>query len=814
MKYNILFLFTLISSTIYAQGFKPTFYQVSSKEYSIGIEAIKNNVDNTIEMDIPNLKGSTDRYILHPVQVVADEVADQYTIKTYQGYKKGNPNVVIALSSAPEYFSAQVFDNHEGYSLETKTVVNNAPLVEMVRHQHHRLSSCKVFESLRPTEEREHTITYRNQVEGKRTLRLVISASIEYSQKFGGTPYSNTNVLNAIAAGVNSMNTVYKRELGIEFQLVSDHRTIVSDPNNNPFSGGASSRQGPNQTFVSKFHSKWSYDLGHHVAWAETGGSATPGIVCYPGYQAQAASGSTRGVDVLWLDYVVHEIGHQMGAEHNFSSQECGASWDNFRFEPGQGSSIMSYAGLCGSGYTRVTSPHFHYGSINKILPLFKDYFRTTYCINKNLNIGNNPTDPVVNAKNDITIPKETPFILVGNITDADGDPITYQWEQYDGGGGAVPGTPNCTLNNNALFRFRDPVTDRYRCFPQHSDVLAGNNSGVTWEKLPCTARIMNFSLMGRDNNIDYGRIGEDKTVVTVADTGPFEVTSFNSGGTFDGNSYQTVTWSVNGTNAHCPNVDVLISIDGGSNYTEIADEIPNNGSGSIRLPNTNTTSAVILVRCHIDESLITKVRETPIVRSDVADDFRVVSTFYDTGNSMFTIKESSILPVEIVDFKGNFIAQKKQVELFWTTSKEVNNQGFEIQKLVQNNWQSIGFENGYGNTNNLKTYQVTDYNPKKENVYRLKQIDFDGNYSYSSIITINAELDEDVLRYDYLNQILSIDNACPNGILTIYTSEGKIVKEIRKTKNNKLDLTTFPKGLYIVKYYFKNKVYMLKILK
>lgn len=127
----------------------------------------------------------------------------------------------------------------------------------------------------------------------------------------------------------------------------------------------------------------------------------------------------------------------------------------------------------------------------------------------------------MVNAQSDITIPKQTPFILVGSGSDANSDPITFSWEQFNGTGGATTGAPNCSSTTQPLFRFRPPVNNNYRTFPQMSDVLAGNNNTPAWEKLPCVARTLNFRFTARDNNTNWGRTNTDNVVVTVANTGP-----------------------------------------------------------------------------------------------------------------------------------------------------------------------------------------------------------------------------------------------------------------------------------------------------
>ena len=105
-------------------------------------------------------------------------------------------------------------------------------------------------------------------------------------------------------------------------------------------------------------------------------------------------------------------------------------------------------------------------------------------------------------------------------------------------------------------------------------------------------------------------------------------------------------------------------------------------------------------------------------------------------------------LPVELTSFTRDIVGKK--VKLYWQTATEVNNYGFEVQRLTVSNqllansqelnangWSKIGFVEGHGNSNSPKNYSCTD-EPfgGKEFKYRLKQIDFDGTFEYSNELT------------------------------------------------------------------------------
>ncbi len=119
-------------------------------------------------------------------------------------------------------------------------------------------------------------------------------------------------------------------------------------------------------------------------------------------------------------------------------------------------------------------------------------------------------------------------------------------------------------------------------------------------------------------------------------------------------------------------------------------------------------------------------------------------------------------LPVELTSFSASLKGASTgsaTVVLNWTTATEVNNYGFEIlravgQKSFLSQWEKIGFVDGHGNSNSLKNYSFIDSNPVNgKATYRLKQIDTDGKFEYSSIIEIsNTLLKEYVLEQNYPN--------------------------------------------------------------
>jgi len=95
---------------------------------------------------------------------------------------------------------------------------------------------------------------------------------------------------------------------------------------------------------------------------------------------------------------------------------------------------------------------------------------------------------------------------------------------------------------------------------------------------------------------------------------------------------------------------------------------------------------------------------------------------------------EFNMLPVELHSFGA--IRNNDKVILNWQTDTEINNLGFEVQKLNEDTWNKIGFVNGKGNSNVKNEYSFIDTNKSIEKTaYRLKQLDTDGQFSFSEIV-------------------------------------------------------------------------------
>ncbi len=130
----------------------------------------------------------------------------------------------------------------------------------------------------------------------------------------------------------------------------------------------------------------------------------------------------------------------------------------------------------------------------------------------------------------------------------------------------------------------------------------------------------------------------------------------------------------------------------------------------------------------------------------------------YPGCNNIGSLNTAVELPVELSAFSAKVLNSK--VEIQWETVTEKNNYGFDIERMTagkaqeDNTWEKIGFIAGNGNSNSVKVYSFTDKSPLCGKVkYRLKQIDFDGQYEYSKEIEVDYKVAEEyVLEQNYPN--------------------------------------------------------------
>ena len=264
------------------------------------------------------------------------------------------------------------------------------------------------------------------------TYTLAVSTTAELTQAVGG-PVATATFLNQF---VDELNKIYEPELAIRFQLhPNNSQLIFTNAATDGFTNGDNTKmidENPpiiNTTLNGAANNDAGYDLGHVLGLGNDGGLAGAGV---------KGSGASDLIDPVaspaMVSLVGHEIGHQLSANHSFNGviATCRERSSPNSFEPGSGSSIMSYSGTCGDDNLPVLPGddlYFHANSFDEII-------RYTSTLGRGTKTVTNNTLPTVNAGPDRTIPALTPFTLVATSSDPDvDDTLAYTWEQIDAGG-------------------------------------------------------------------------------------------------------------------------------------------------------------------------------------------------------------------------------------------------------------------------------------------------------------------------------------------------------------------------------------------
>lgn len=425
----------------------------------------------------------------------------------------------------------------------------------------------------------------------RRQYRLAVGCTGEYTAFHGGT---KALALSAIVTTVNRINSLVRYEFGVTLQLISATDTLIFlSPSGDPYTNGDTGAMiSENQNITNLLLGSGAYDMGHAFGTGG-GGLAGLGVVCLNNSKARGVTGLPAPIgDPFDVDYVAHEMGHQFSCNHT-QNNDCNRA--NTSVEPGSGSTIMGYTGICPPNIQNLSDPYYNGINIQEGI----QYLTTgtgNLCPIK-YPTGNTP--PTVNAGPDYTIPRSTPFVLKAEGFDADGDTLTYCWEQMDRMPAPMP--PEASNEDGPLFRSFLPRLTPERYFPRFSDLL--NNVNYTWEELPGVARELNFRVTVRDNHWQSGNVEYDDMLLTVAgNAGPFVVQSpAAAADIWEIGQYQTVFWDVANTDkapVSCASVDIRLSTDGGQTFPILlAENVPNTGFACIQTPELPTTQARIMVQ-------------------------------------------------------------------------------------------------------------------------------------------------------------------------------------------------------------------------
>ena len=614
------------------------------KLFDLNIAPLQQNLFSVTErglrrstiISLPNADGQIEQFEVYEASNFEPDLQAQFPeIRAYSGKGITDKYATLKLSLSPQGVQTMVF----------RTEKENE-FIEPYSQDHHIYA---VFKSHRTpgqlpwacgtrdanltadiNQQVAHMSTARSTGDLK-TMRLAQSVTAEYSNYFGATSSAQVSlVLAAVNATLTRCNGVYEKDLALHLNLVAASTSVFYyNASTDPYSAATAGAGGAwNAELMNTLHSVLgdaAFDIGHLFGASGGGGNAgCIGCICSNdmttdanGPVAYKGSGFTSPADGIPqgdnfdIDYVVHEVGHQLGGNHTFSYANEGSGVNK---EIGSGITIMGYAGITSQDVAPHSIDIYHEATIAQI---------QSNLSSKTCPVTSTITNatPVVGTLTNYTIPKSTPFALTGSATDANtGDALTYCWEQNDNASSSQTGASSVASATKASgpnwISFR-PTASPVRYFPQLSTILAGGlvtgplpggDAGTNIEALSSVARTLNFRLTVRDNApyistspVSVGQTNFKDMVVTVSSaSGPFAITAPNTAVTWAGGSTQAITWSVASTTAapvSCANVKISLSTDGGLTFpTVLSVSTANDGTESLVIPNTPTTTARIKV--------------------------------------------------------------------------------------------------------------------------------------------------------------------------------------------------------------------------
>lgn len=582
--------------------------------YKVDLASLRSLLKDAVEtgkgatavvVSLPTAEGKIEKFAVYSDPVMEKSIADRYQLGSYIGVGVDDPSKYLTFTTSPTEMQSMIIKNgvfqfiepisadKQTYGVFYKTKRTTGD------HGFECSTDDKTFDIKALENNGKKTfsnvgITNRPASTKYRTYRLALSVTGEYTTYFGGVP----GAMAQINTTMNRVNGVFAKDFGIKLVVQDLPAIIYTNAATDPYSPAADMGDWNlqlQQTLTSVVTNA-NYDIGHLFGASGGGGNAgCVGCICInPTTAVPRGKGSgytspgnaIPSGDSYDIDYVAHEMGHQLGGNHTFSHATEGSG---VNIEPGGGTTIMGYAGITQDNVQASSDAYFHYASINQIL---NNLDAKTTC-GVSTDISENSA-PAISTPTPYTIPKGTAYYLDASATDAQGDVINYTWEQYDSVGqkNSISGDSGWGYNaEGSIARSRFGTTNGRRYFPSLVNVLAGKLTNKTeWETVSYIPRVLHYAVTARDQNAQRPMLSSAEVAITVANDGPFKFNGLTESSVLYNNASNTIVWDVANTTGapyNVANVKIEYTTDlvNGLSWTELIASTPNTGSYTAQMP-------------------------------------------------------------------------------------------------------------------------------------------------------------------------------------------------------------------------------------
>ncbi|MFT4264762.1 MAG: M12 family metallo-peptidase [Nocardioides sp.] len=354
------------------------------------------------EISVPDPDGRPVRFSVVPDSVMESELAAAHPeIQTYAGRGIDDPALSLRADVTPMGFHAAVRSprgswfmdpatDHRGESRHLSYYTASLPAVpESISDAFARTDLDDLHEETAGAATSERAAPAAGAVVPLRTYRLALASDPAYAAYFQEHD-GDSNVLSQKVTLINRVNQIYEADVNIKMILIDDTEKLNFDTtekasgadgpcggdpcySSDTLEGGCSSDLlTANEFALGQVVGADSFDIGHIGLGTDGGGIAGLGVVGEQ-YKADGCTGLATPVgDFYAIDYVAHEMGHEFNGNHTFNGNlgSCAATNRNAStsVEPGSGSSVMAYAGICDADDLQPhTDPYFSQRSIDEI---------------------------------------------------------------------------------------------------------------------------------------------------------------------------------------------------------------------------------------------------------------------------------------------------------------------------------------------------------------------------------------------------------------------------------------------------------------